>query len=131
MKERNTRQKDIITDVMMKTRSHPTAKQVCQMVKRIDPSIGQATVYRQLHRLLMEGKIRCVTTIDGEDYYDWVTSSHAHFICNRCHHIYDVMVDETKQKELLKMPHHVLSLNVVACGICENCLKEDSNEISV
>ena len=46
MKERNTRQKDIITDIMMKTKSHPTAREVCQMVKQVDSSIGQATVYR-------------------------------------------------------------------------------------
>lgn len=132
MKERNTRQKDIITDIMMKTKSHPTAREVCHMVKQVDSSIGQATVYRQLHRLLSDGKIRCVVTIDGEDHYDWNTSFHAHFVCNRCHQIYDVVVETKEQKRLFQfMPHLVLDSNITAHGLCEKCLKEDNNEISV
>lgn len=132
MRERNTRQKDIITDIMMKTKSHPTAREICQLVKQIDSSIGQATVYRQLHRLLENKKIRCVATINGEDHYDWITSFHAHFICNRCHHIYDVVIDTKEQKQLFqRMSHLVLDSNITAHGLCEKCLKEDCNEISV
>ena len=132
MKERNTRQKDIITDVIKKTKIHPTAKELYQMVKTIDSSIGQATVYRQLHRLLEEGKINCVTTIDNEEHYDWKTSFHAHFICNHCHRIFDIMLDEGVQTKLFyRSPHQILSSNIVACGICKECLKEDINEISL
>lgn len=132
MKERNTRQKDIITDIMTKTKIHPTARELWQLVKKVDSSVGQATVYRHIHRLLDEGKIICVTTIDGEEHYDWKASFHAHFICNCCHQIYDIMLDHIKQEELFHdIPHRVLFSNIVACGICKECLKEDTDEISL
>ena len=44
--ERNTRQKETVRSVFMQMRSHPTAESVVEEVRRADPSIGRATVYR-------------------------------------------------------------------------------------
>ena len=51
MIRRNSRQRQLILDVMRGEGIHLNADQVYQKVKQADPSIGIATVYRNLNLL--------------------------------------------------------------------------------
>lgn len=51
MNSRNTSQKNIILEVLKNNRSHPTAQELYTLVKEKDPTIGQATVYRNVKNL--------------------------------------------------------------------------------
>ena len=51
MIRRNSRQRQLILDVMRGEGIHMSAEQVYQKVKEADPSIGIATVYRNLNPL--------------------------------------------------------------------------------
>ena len=51
MIRRNSRQRQLILDVMRGEGIHMNADQVYQRVKQADPSIGIATVYRNLNLL--------------------------------------------------------------------------------
>ena len=48
-----------------------------------DSSVGQATVYRNVSKLVEEGKVRRVLTNDGVDHYDADCSQHVHFVCQK------------------------------------------------
>lgn len=133
MKERNTKQKDIITSEIMNTKSHPTIKQLCNMVKEKDSSIGQATVYRQIDRLVSEGKVRKIANENGDDYYDGNIMNHAHFVCNKCDKVFDIEDDNLNLifDYLSNMKNNKIdSCNIVLRGVCSSCLEEESsNEI--
>ena len=57
MKERNTKQKQIILDILENNRIHPTINEIYNMAKTKYPTIGQATVYRNVNHLVEEGKL--------------------------------------------------------------------------
>ena len=48
MESRNTRQKYVVLKVIKESIDHPTIAEICKMVERVDDSIGQATVYRNV-----------------------------------------------------------------------------------
>ena len=58
MIRRNSRQRQLILDVMRGEGIHMNADQVYQKVKQADPSIGIATVYRNLNLLTEMGEIQ-------------------------------------------------------------------------
>ena len=46
--ERNTRQQQQIIEILKETKSHPTIKELCDLVNSKYPNIGQATIYSKL-----------------------------------------------------------------------------------
>lgn len=132
MDQRNTRQKYVVLKVIKDNRNHPTIAEICEGVQRIDPSIGQATVYRNVKRFLEEGKIYQIKTKSGIDRYDYYTD-HMHFECLHCGKIIDIMDDillnELKtrfqdRKEFIK------NYNLMLEGLCGDC-KRGNNEKEV
>ena len=51
MKRRDTKQMNVILDIMKNDRSHPTIQELCEKVATVDSSIGQATVYSNVSKL--------------------------------------------------------------------------------
>jgi Fe2+ or Zn2+ uptake regulation protein len=86
---RMTRQRKAILEALRATRSHPTAEEILQRVRVDLPSTSLASVYRNLRVLKAEGLVREIVT-GGHRRYDGVLTDHAHFICERCHRVYDL-----------------------------------------
>jgi len=96
-----------------------TADSLHSSIRRKDPSIGVATVYRFLKEKSKNGELhtyRC----DGKNIYSVEKRNHAHFICNQCgttthFHIGDI----SAIKDAVKGEICHLQLDVY--GICEKC----------
>ncbi|MDR7568449.1 MAG: transcriptional repressor [Armatimonadota bacterium] len=86
---RLTRQRKAILEALRTTRSHPTAEEILYRVRTDLPSTSLASVYRNLRVLKEEGLVREIVT-GGHRRYDGVLTDHAHFICERCHRVYDL-----------------------------------------
>lgn len=129
MDTRNTRQKTIVLETLMNMYTHPTIQQLYQEVLKKDSTIGQATVYRNVNKLLEEGKIRKVPTNDNMEHYDGNCAIHYHFHCNRCHKISDLYEDEY-QKIIGKIEKEysvrIEDASFLFEGICEVCNEEVS-----
>ena len=54
MNIRNTKQKHIILDILNDNRIHPTIYEIYELAKQKYPSIGQATIYRNVNKLVDE-----------------------------------------------------------------------------
>ncbi len=59
---------------------HLTAEEVFLEVKKIEPKIGKATIYRNLEDMSSSGMIRKVPGVFGKSYFEATPGAHAHLI---------------------------------------------------
>jgi Fur family peroxide stress response transcriptional regulator len=76
---RATPQREVVYDVLLKKRDHPTADEVFARVKAERPSISLATVYNCLETLVSCDLVRTVNFERGPTRYCPNLRPHAHF----------------------------------------------------
>ena len=64
------------------------------------PRISLATVYRNLHSLVEEGRIRTLLLSEQGARFDPETSQHDHFVCERCGRVVDLFLRRARQLDL-------------------------------
>lgn len=75
-------------------RTHPTADEIYSAIKVGYPSLSRTTVYNTL-RALVESNAICELTIEpGNSRFDGYTEPHAHFRCDSCKRIYDIIMPQ-------------------------------------
>ncbi len=123
MERRITGQRKKIFEYVSSVRTHPTAEDVYEAVKKEIPSITLATVYRNLHILVEQGKISKLG-INNEYHFDGLTQAHQHLVCNKCDKISDFEDKELNEYVLKKISgnsFNVTELSIQAEGICMGC----------
>ena len=123
---RNTRQSAIILDILVNDKSHPTIKELVDKVSLVDDSLGQATVYRNILKLVNNNMIRKIPTFNGDDRYDADLSDHVHFQCNVCNKLVDIRCDEVNN--FVNQVGNSTDLNItnqliLFTGTCNDCIK--------
>ena len=120
--ERNTKQQQIILEVISTSRIHPTMKQLQQLIAKRDATIGQATIYRTINRLVEKGIVQKIS--DTNEYRYDVNYDHDHFKCLQCGKIEDIYLpqDKTILSDTLK-PRTITKVEMMIYGICEECQK--------
>ena len=131
MNNRNTKQKQIILETLMEDQSHPTILELYQKIIEKDHSVGQATVYRNVNKLVQEGKIKRIPTVDDVDHYDGDCRDHYHLVCRRCGKIVDIFdenvssfLKKIEKKHLVRIEDYCFLLE----GVCCDCWKKGKNE---
>jgi Fur family peroxide stress response transcriptional regulator len=122
-KPRNTKQLEIIWDVIKDDKSHPTADQIYERVRKKLPTISLGTVYRNLQKLVFDRKLQ-VLMRGRSQHFDPRVERHQHFICESCDRVYDVLVDNQKEIRPVKLPHEgfkVTSHQLAFYGTCRHC----------
>src|SRR5476651_2323998 len=76
---RSTPQREVVYDVLLKKRDHPTADEVFVRVKTELPTTSLATVYNCLETLVQCGLVRAVNFERGPTRYCPNLQPHAHF----------------------------------------------------
>ena len=108
----------------------PTAEMLYKDILKIMPSIGIATVYRNLSALYENGQILKIETKQGEsDRFDGNIMPHLHFQCLECNKIQDIFLDEDENEKLndkLKEFANIINAKVSESkiflrGRCEEC----------
>lgn len=122
-----SRQREAILDFLCHTTSHPTAEEVYRHIQEIYPNISLGTVYRNLSLLVEHGQ---ALRIQGEDcdHFDSNTRPHYHFVCDSCHHVYDVCISPSRSLELNAercFPGKIRGHSVLFYGTCEKCLGDE------
>ncbi|MBN1503098.1 transcriptional repressor [Candidatus Woesearchaeota archaeon] len=118
-----TNQRLKIMNYLKKVRTHPTAEQVYEEVKKELPAITLATVYRNLHLLADQGDILKLE-INKEFHFDADTCKHQHFICRKCGKIIDIMDKDLSEYALEKVSSKNFKpecVTIIFRGICKNC----------
>ena len=124
--QRNTLQRQIILDAVIKLNNHPSIEEVYIEVKKDYPAISKTTIYRNLRQLAQNRILGQVSLPDGLERYDTRTTQHHHFKCRNCDKIFDVDMDypvEINNAIKMKYGYQVDEHNIVFKGICAECGK--------
>lgn len=122
MERRFSRQRERICQAVCDRRDHPTAEMIYQQLKPEMPRLSMGTVYRNLHQMADEGRLRelpgPVARFDGD------TRPHTHFRCTCCGQVsdmesmpYDAGLDRAAQGSGWQVSGHML----IFTGLCPTC----------
>jgi len=117
--------------VLERTKSHPTADQIYEEVRKQIPSISKGTVYRNLQVLNEEGLVSELNLNGTLSRFEVKQVDHYHFRCERCGRVFDVgyPVDQELNSKVathtgLKISSHQLEFR----GICQDCQRRRAEE---
>jgi Fe2+ or Zn2+ uptake regulation protein len=120
---RKTRQLEVIWEAIKDDKSHPTADQVYEKVRKKLPTISLGTVYRNLQKLVGDRRLQILMR-GRSQHFDPLAEPHQHFICESCNRVYDVLMDHQKEIKPAKLPHEgfkVTSHQLAFYGTCKHC----------
>ncbi len=125
---RNSKQRQVVYDAVLNSCDHPTAETILTKCKSVLPSVNLATVYRNLNTLVLENKIKRISQVGG-DRFDKTLCNHAHFRCNCCNEVFDVLdIDvDGAVNGAIKSLGEVDVIEVSLSGTCANCLSQIKN----
>lgn len=121
---KRSKQRDAVLEALCSTTSHPTADNLYNMVRKKMPNISLGTVYRNLNLLSESGKITKIDVGFDQTHYDGNTEPHNHFICKKCHKVYDVKDKydyEIDKKACSDVNGDIEYHTLMFYGICSSC----------
>lgn len=125
---RRSDQRQQILDVFLKTERHLTAEDLYNIVKKKNPSIGYATIYRSLKLFSEAGLCRELQVDDGTTRYEHLYNHrhHDHLICTKCGKFVEIespeieaLQDQLAKKNGFELIKHRLELYGL-CSACKN-----------
>ena len=130
MQRRNTIQKELVLKAVQDLRSHVTAEEVYEFIRKSHPGIGKGTVYRNLGILTEEGAVRRVEVPNGADRFDGNIVHHNHAVCSCCGRMFDIMVPLPDVCAAANAQHEIYvdGVSMLFSGICARCAPTQRNE---
>lgn len=123
-RKRTTRQREAVLTALQGDHTHPFAHEIYRRVHKKLPRISLATVYRNLHSLVEEGKIRTLLLGEQVARFDPETSEHDHFICERCGRVIDLFLPRVRCIDLTSLTkdgYVVTTHDLTVHGVCPRC----------
>ncbi|MCB0221188.1 MAG: transcriptional repressor [Chrysiogenetes bacterium] len=123
---KTTRQRNCVADVFFAQDEHLTIEEMLELVRKQDPKIGYATVYRTLKLLTEAGLAAERKFADGVARYEQALGQkhHDHMVCTECGEVIEFVSDKIEElqdsiaaRHGFKLKSHKLELY----GICKNC----------
>jgi Fur family transcriptional regulator, ferric uptake regulator len=124
---RLTTQRQIILEELAKVKSHPSASELYDMVRKRLPRIGLGTVYRNLELMAESGMILKIEVGGTQKRFDATTEEHYHIRCSDCGKVDDINVPVIKElaaQAANSTPYLILGHHVEFTGICSACQTE-------
>ncbi len=124
---RLTTQRQIILEELAKVKTHPTASELYDMVRKRLPRIGLGTVYRNLELMADSGMILKIEVGGTQKRFDATTDDHYHIRCSACGRVDDIDVPVIRDLASLAAAttsYQILGHHIEFTGICSSCQKE-------
>lgn len=123
---KSTRQRDRILDAFISAGRHLSAEELFLIVKKGDPRIGYATVYRTLKLLSSAGMADERRFEDGITRYEYTAmkAHHDHLICTQCGSIIEFKNEQIEHlQQLVAKKNNFLVQNhkLELYGLCAEC----------
>jgi len=122
--KRQTKQREAILRLLRSARSHYTADQVYDEVRRELPNISKGTIYRNLKVLHEMGLVSELSLNGSLSRFEAKRESHYHFRCEGCGKVFDldepinhVLEKRIADKTGFKVTHHQTEFR----GLCKDC----------
>jgi Fur family ferric uptake transcriptional regulator len=130
---RLTTQRQIILEELAKVKTHPTASELYDMVRKRLPRIGLGTVYRNLELMAENGMILKLEVGGTQKRFDATTDTHYHIRCSECGKVDDIdtpVLDELVKTAADSSSYQIIGHHVEFTGICPDCLKHQPSNAS-
>ena len=125
---RQSKQRDMILDLIRSTDIHPTADWLYSQLKEKIPALSLGTVYRNLNILAEQGLVQKIASGSTFDRFEANPTPHYHLICKNCGKVEDFQMDEyqtlnnkANQLSNFKIDHHRIDF----FGLCPVCRKKE------
>ncbi len=125
-----SRQRERIYEYMLATKEHPSAEMLYTDLRAEMPELSFGTVHRNLTLLEELGKVRRVTSLNGNERYDAICGDHVHFICRECGAISNLEEADVQgifRSVPLAAGFEPSQLDLLITGRCPKCSKLVSN----
>ena len=118
--------RDRILDIFLKQEGHLSADDLFDVVRRAEPGIGRATVYRTLQWMVDANIARKVDFGEGRSRYEasYRHPRHFHLICTQCHSSSEFLSSDVEglMEEIASVRGFSATRSVVQVyGTCEEC----------
>lgn len=126
-----SKQRETIRSAVEKTRQHPTADTVYEWVRKENPNISLATVYRNLNGLAEHGVLRKIHVATGADRFDGQLHRHSHLVCRKCREMSDLAPEtmgDIAEEIRRATGFETAEEEIVIYGICKQCLEKQKGE---
>lgn len=129
LKERGqkvTKARKAVLEAFLELEGHVTAESLLAAAKKIDPGIGQATVFRTVKLLAEAGLAREACQDEGARTYEhaYKHSHHDHLRCERCGKIvefYDKTIERAQEAIFKQYGFTARGHKMELTGLCADC----------
>jgi Fur family transcriptional regulator, ferric uptake regulator len=121
-----TTQRKFIIRELKKLKTHPTADEFYDFIRKKTPKISIASVYRNLEVLSSLGMIAKLETSGRQNRFDGNTSMHHHLKCSKCEGYSDFdpegaqILSESMDK-IKGLNAGIEGFSIVFTGLCSKC----------
>lgn len=125
---RMTTQRELILKTFCRQKEHVTAEQLYDILKKIDKTIGHATVYRTLKLLTEAGIARELNFGEGSVRYEpeLDRQHHDHLVCLKCGEnieFLDEEIEALQNRVVTKYGYELVDHSLNLYGVCPKCRK--------
>lgn len=90
-----------------------------QQIHTALPHMNLVTIYRNLENFVKAGAIKKLNLPGGEAVYEHQSHHHHHAVCDECHAVQHIEINEKKLKEALKLTgFDIDDIDIVVRGKC-------------
>lgn len=115
-------QRTAVMEYLMNHKTHPTVDEIYLALSPGIPTLSKTTVYNTLNLFIEKGAVQMLTIDEKNARYDADISKHAHFYCNSCGKVYDIMNLKPDAYEVPSgLPFDITSMQLSYYGTCKNC----------
>ena len=121
----NTKQKELILSIIKKKKHEFRVK---DLYNDLNKEIGLTTLYRQIYKLVNEGRINKNINKDNITYYQYLEecnkNNHFYLKCDKCGNMTHIDCDCIEQLSNHIVKEHQFNLNkdcIIINGICKRC----------
>jgi Fur family ferric uptake transcriptional regulator len=122
--QRTTKQRRVILEELAKLKTHPTADEVYEAVRRRLPHVSLGTVYRNLDVLARSGAVTRMAPSEAPCRFDASISPHYHVTCTECGRVDDVwdLPDHVPIETPARLSgYEVAGHRLEFIGVCPEC----------
>jgi Fur family ferric uptake transcriptional regulator len=125
-----TSQREVIIDELKSVKTHPTADQVYEMVRKRLPKISLGTVYRNLEVLSDLNLIQKLEVGGTQKRFDGNIENHYHVRCKVCGKVEDlpmgsISINGLEEIDSLAQGYTELTHKLELVGICPDCAEKE------
>ncbi len=131
---RMTLQRKTILEILKQTKSHPSADEIYELVRKQLPRISLGTVYRNLEVLAKTGMIQKLELGGTIKKFDWNPNKHYHIRCLICGQVDDAPIAPLNKLEDKLYGSTVFSIighRLEFEGLCPDCTEKESQKIDL